>query len=250
MSRAFFKRPAVAFDGKRLLMVWPESRSILCEEPLLCPYPPDEAYAIRLDADGDTFDRKPLRLPDEAVNPVSVASSGTEFLVLPDETARPLVIEVEVVPQGWAGHEVTPLAVQIDEREVDEAVDDEQPHRREMPVARAGEPSAEGHPRGYRIAFEGIAAERLALSREPGVGVEDLKSAAGHEHDREHVHPVGDAHDPVMAEPSRRGARVFHQRLWRVISRTAWSAARAVSAMYVIDGFWQAELVMHAPSVT
>src|SRR5688572_12339894 len=108
-----------------------------------------------------------------------------------------------------AGHEVTPLAVQIDECEVDEAVDDEQPHRREMPVARAREPSAEGHPRGYRIAFEGIAAERLAFSREPGVGVEDLKSAAGHEHDREHVHPVGDAHDPVMASGDLHTTRIW-----------------------------------------
>ena len=33
-------------------------------------------------------------------------------------------------------------------------------------------------------------------------------------------------------------------------SVTAYAAARAVSAIYVSDGFWQAEEVMQAPSVT
>ena len=42
-----------------------------------------------------------------------------------------------------ARHEIAPLAVQVDEAEVDEAVDDEHPHHGEVPVARAGEPAAE-----------------------------------------------------------------------------------------------------------
>src|SRR5450432_4295635 len=35
-----------------------------------------------------------------------------------------------------------------------------------------------------------------------------------------------------------------------LISLTAWSAARAARAIKVNDGFWQADEVMHAPSVT
>ena len=43
---------------------------------------------------------------------------------------------------------------------------------------------------------------------------------------------------------------VSGQRLRRLSSFTAWSAARAVSAMYVSDGFWHADDAMHEPSVT
>jgi hypothetical protein len=38
--------------------------------------------------------------------------------------------------------------------------------------------------------------------------------------------------------------------LRRFSSVTAWSAARAVNAMYVSEGFWQADDAMHEPSVT
>ncbi|MNC88569.1 hypothetical protein D3C83_43960 [compost metagenome] len=42
----------------------------------------------------------------------------------------------------------------------------------------------------------------------------------------------------------------IHQISFLFMAATAWAAARAVSAMYVMLGFWHALLAMHAPSVT
>src|SRR5437867_3659449 len=72
-------------------------------------------------------------------------------------------------------HEIAPLAMQIDEREIDEAVDDEHPHHREVPVAGAGEPSAECEPSRDRLMLEWVPAESLAAPRERGVRVEDAE---------------------------------------------------------------------------
>src|SRR5712672_4477070 len=77
-------------------------------------------------------------------------------------------------------NEITPFAVQVDEREVDEPVDDQHPHHREMPVSRAAQPAAERQPRRDRLVLERIAAEHLALPGERRIGVEDAKTAANH----------------------------------------------------------------------
>ena len=94
--------------------------------------------------------------------------------------------------------QVAPLAVQVDEPEVDEPVDDQQPHRREVPVARAGQPAAEGQPGRNLVALEGVATERLSLAGKRRVGVEYAQAAADHDEQRQRVHPVGDAHDQMM----------------------------------------------------
>src|SRR5262245_32484135 len=78
-------------------------------------------------------------------------------------------------------HEITPFAMQIDEREIDDPVHDEHPHHREVPVPRAGEPTTKSEPVGNRLPFPRIAAERLAASRETGVRVEDAKPTRDHD---------------------------------------------------------------------
>jgi hypothetical protein len=98
-------------------------------------------------------------------------------------------------------HQVAPLAVQIDEREIDQSVHDEHPHHREMPVARAAEPAAEGEPRGYRLVLERVAAEQLAFPRESWVRIEDTQAASDHDDDGDEVHPMGEAYDPVVSLP-------------------------------------------------
>ena len=75
--------------------------------------------------------------------------------------------------------------MQIDEREIDEAVDDQHPHHGEMPVARAGEPAAEGQRSRESALLERIAAERFALPRERRIRVEDAQPAADHDRQRD-----------------------------------------------------------------
>src|SRR6185437_3142535 len=95
-------------------------------------------------------------------------------------------------------HEIAPLAMQIDEDHVRDTVHHEQPHHREVPVARAGEPSAERCPVRYRLPRKWITAERHAPPREHGIRVEDLQSASNHDHERYHIHPMCRADEPVM----------------------------------------------------
>src|ERR1700730_13789405 len=52
----------------------------------------------------------------------------------------------------------------------------------------------------------------------------------------------------VMEIPKKRRGR--NQRFWRFNSSMAWLAARAVSAMKVMDGFWFPVETIQAPSVT
>src|SRR6185436_15829354 len=70
-----------------------------------------------------------------------------------------------VADVAFARNQIAPLAVQIDEGHVNEPVDDEHPHHREVPVPRATEPAAEGEPVWNRFVLERIAAEDLTLSR-------------------------------------------------------------------------------------
>ena len=104
-----------------------------------------------------------------------------------------------VANDAAARNEIAPFAVQIDEPEVDEPVQREHPHHREMPVARAGEPTAERETRGNRPPLERIAAKRLAAPRERGIGIENAQSAPDHDRERDRIHPMGDPNDGVMA---------------------------------------------------
>src|SRR6185503_6864169 len=54
----------------------------------------------------------------------------------------------------------------------------------------------------------------------------------------------------ILSECRCRHVRLLGQRLRRESSPTAWSTARAVSAMYVSDGFTHDDDTMHEPSVT
>src|SRR5438045_4022999 len=90
---------------------------------------------------------------------------------------------------AFAGDQIAPLTVQIDEGDVNESIDDEQPHRGEVPVARATEPAAKRQPGRNWFVLEGITAEHLALASKRGIRVENAQSTADHNDDREHVHP-------------------------------------------------------------
>src|SRR5687767_8445117 len=115
----------------------------------------------------------------------------------------PKAVELEhldaVADVAAAGDDVSPFAVQVDERQVDETVDDENPHHCEVPVPRAGEPAAERQPSWYRRSRPRIAAEQLALSRERRISVEDLETGADHDRDGDHVYPMCQPDYPVVA---------------------------------------------------
>ena len=96
-----------------------------------------------------------------------------------------------------------------------------------------------------------------------GIGASEIKSRTSMFHIRSsrkalygnnlRVQLPGKSLESVAAaqrNPMRACGRLAAQRLFRFSSRTAKSAARAVRAMYVSDGFWHAVDVMHAPSVT
>ena len=101
--------------------------------------------------------------------------------------------------QPPARNQVPPFAVQIDEAQIDEGIDDQRPHRGEMPVPRPRQPPPERQPARDLVSLERVAAERLALARKRRVRVEDAKPAADHDGQRQRVHPVGDPHHQVMA---------------------------------------------------
>src|SRR5207244_575172 len=67
-------------------------------------------------------------------------------------------IELDYFPGAMrvapAWRQLAPLAAQIEKAEINEGVDDEDPHDREVPVPRAGEPSAECERGGYRLVLE------------------------------------------------------------------------------------------------
>ncbi len=112
--------------------------------------------------------------------------------------------------------EISPFSVQIDESQVNEPVDDEHPHHREVPVPRSAQPAAKRQPHRDRLVLERIATEHLALSRERRVGVEDAEAGADHDDDRHDVHPMGHAHYPVMSllrsqVPSSNSRNLLHR---------------------------------------
>src|SRR4051794_19668936 len=89
--------------------------------------------------------------------------------------------------------------MQIDEREVHEAVDRQHPHHREVPVPRAGEPAAEGEIGWNRPPLPRIAAERLSAASERRIRVEDAQAAADHDGERDRIHPMRDADYGMMS---------------------------------------------------
>src|SRR6478672_3743872 len=98
-----------------------------------------------------------------------------------------------------ARNQVAPLSMQVDEAEIHQPVHDEQPHHREMPVPRTGEPAAKRETRRNRFTGERIAAERLAAPRERWIRIEDAQPARHHDRQRDHVHPMGDPYYGVMS---------------------------------------------------
>src|SRR6266571_4967851 len=119
-------------------------------------------------------------------------------MILPPES-----VELDHLPAvanvTFAWSEIAPLAVQVDEREVNQAVHDEHPHHGEVPMPGAAKPAAEREPGWNRFVLERIAAEDLAFAGERRIRIEDAQSAADHDDDGDEIHPVGDAHDPVVA---------------------------------------------------
>jgi hypothetical protein len=76
--------PALAFDGRRLLLVWSEFIDdcwITCVQDV-------RTYAIRLTRNGEPDDPRPLDLEVATELSLSAASSGSEFLVLAGTQAR------------------------------------------------------------------------------------------------------------------------------------------------------------------
>ena len=72
--------PVIAFDGRQVLLVWSEEHSRPCYFPG-CEPPDTKLFATRLTADGTPFGHTfETDLPSAV--PLSVASSGEEFLVL------------------------------------------------------------------------------------------------------------------------------------------------------------------------
>src|SRR5262249_51526027 len=71
----------------------------------------------------------------------------------------------------------------------------------------------------------------------------------GRERRTRHHRSTGDRGTHRSPRLSASHAVAVHQTSPRFIAATACAAARAVSAMYVMLGFWHPELAMHAPSV-
>src|SRR5688572_1077615 len=109
-----------------------------------------------------------------------------------------------VTEEAAPRNDVAPFAVQVNESDVDESVQHEHPHHREMPVARAGKPSAERRPGRYRLPFPWITAEGFAAPRKPRVSVEDSQSAPDHDRERDDVHPVGEPDNPMVSRSRHR----------------------------------------------
>jgi hypothetical protein len=119
-------------------------------------------------------------------------------------------VEADHVP-GAAGvaaarRQVSPFPVQIEEPQVEQPVQHQDPHGEEVPVAGTAQPSAEGDPVREPGALPGPAAEGLAATGEAWIGVEDAQPGADHHGEREGVHPVGEPDDPVVAFHRGRGS--------------------------------------------
>ena len=96
-------------------------------------------------------------------------------------------------------HEISPLAMQVHVGEIHDAVHDEHPHHREVPVTSATQPATEGEIRGNSPAFERITAERRAAPCEAWICIENAQSAADHDRQCNRVHPVRNPYNPVMS---------------------------------------------------
>src|SRR4029079_15475254 len=97
-------------------------------------------------------------------------------------------------------NKITPFAVQIHKRDVDQAIHHEHPHHSEMPVSCAAKPCAESQLRRNGVTFPWITAESFALARKPWICVEYPEPAPDHDRERDKVDPVCDANDPVVSQ--------------------------------------------------
>src|SRR5690242_16985946 len=74
-----------------------------------------------------------------------------------------------------------PFTARTEIDQIENPVEDEEPGDREMPVARAGEPSAKSHPRWRRDILKRIPAILSAARAERWIRGENLQTAAGHD---------------------------------------------------------------------
>src|SRR5258705_1468822 len=91
--------------------------------------------------------------------------------------------------------------------QIHKATSDERPHQREVPVQSSREPPAEPAPRWKGVVLESIHVVRTAALAEPRVRTVDLQSAHDHSGKQHKRHPVGEAHDPVVAFDGLGGSR-------------------------------------------
>src|SRR5208283_3692327 len=146
------------------------------------------------------------------------------------------VVDREIVMREAAaqrGHEVADNIARTDreklaaeaagqdaERDIDHAVDRQQPHRREMPEQRAAKPFAERDMMGK---FEA----------EQRCGVVDLPARADHRQHGERVDPVGDAHPARVKR--RRGCGIGYRGIARCgfdghgIGPYAWTSSKMLA---------------------
>src|SRR5216683_7494 len=115
-----------------------------------------------------------------------------------------------------------PFAAREKVRHVDEAVDYEEPRDREMPMASAGEPSADAHPFGWRHVLERIPRILRAARTEGRIGSENFEAAPGHQREEDHIAPVDDANrQGLLAPPFEAGVCTGVRR----VSRAAFHGA-------------------------
>ncbi len=94
---------------------------------------------------------------------------------------------------AWDENAAAPFAARDHIDEVDDAVEDEEPGDREMPVTRAREPSAETQPRRRRVVLKRIPAIQPAARAERRIRGENLEAAAGHDDEQRNVDPMREA---------------------------------------------------------
>src|SRR4029079_17878849 len=92
-----------------------------------------------------------------------------------------------VAGKRFARYYVAPFSVKIDEPEIDEPVDHEHPHHREMLVARARQPAAKRECTGNGLVLPWVAAECLAFAGKRGIRIEDPQPTADHDGKRDRI---------------------------------------------------------------
>src|SRR5581483_8300488 len=99
------------------------------------------------------------------------------------------------IPSPWS--ELSPFPMQIEERQIDERVDHQHPHDREVPMPRASEPTAKCERRRDGLSLEGITAEALTFACKRGIRIEDAEPAGDHQRQGDDIDPVRHADHPV-----------------------------------------------------